>query len=776
MVAPARYGERFGAEALPHGWATARFRGSNGPSFMNGAGSVTLEDQRYMNFNIYFRLASYSTIAAAALALLVAGGIGLWLAAAFAIVTLVAWKLEATRWQLSERAALIIILVALPLFYLDWRFLHFYVGVSAGGGSRVGGSEVTLLAHLILFLSAVKLLQRKGDRDWFFLYLISFFEVLLAAGLSASPAFLATLVIYLLCTLTTIVAFEIQKAGRKVAATQTRLLVPPDSTLFRRFPMRLWRRRYLETRRLPFVSLGLLFLIVVLALPFFLIAPRTASSALKRGGSGVSGVIGFSDNVTLGEIGQLKRNDEIVMHVKIEAGSVAPAAGLRWRGVALDQFTGRGWIKSVDARRFEDKTDDRGFFKLGTTEDVLRLTSQTFFLEPIDTPVLFGASRIVAVQGRLPFVRIDSEGSIQTRPHDQERVVYKVYSDTATPEAAILRSDPLKYPDPATRYLHYPASLDPRIGALAKDVITRAGTRSGYDEAQAIESYLRDNYQYSLDLKAGGPDPLSDFLFRVRSGHCEYFSTAMAVMLRTRGIASRVVNGFLPGEYNEASGAYTVRQSDAHSWVEVYFPQTNSWVTFDPTPPAGRTSRVRTGLAAQLSKYSEALELMWFQYVVGYDKQEQRSLATSLRKDLLEWRQGSSNALDRARGALPALLQPVLISIAGIGALVIFVLVARRIRNFGWRRGLKVWQTGTEPEGFRVDFYERLIRLLERQGLERAPNQTPLEFSASVNLTEARAITNAYNRVRFGAEQLSASERKQIEQLLMQLERNRGGH
>jgi len=75
-----------------------------------------------------------------------------------------------------------------------------------------------------------------------------------------------------------------------------------------------------------------------------------------------------------------------------------------------------------------------------------------------------------------------------------------------------------------------------------------------------------------------------------------------------------------------------------------------------------------------------------------------------------------------------------------------------------------------------VDFYERLIRLLERQGLERAPNQTPLEFSASVNLTEARAITNAYNRVRFGAEQLSASERKQIEQLLMQLERNRGGH
>ena len=115
---------------------------------------------------------------------------------------------------------------------------------------------MTLLAHLISFLSAVKLLQRKGDRDWFFLYLISFFEVLLAAGLSAGPVFLATLVLYLLCALTTIVAFEIQKARRKITATQTRLLVPPDSSLFRRLPRSLWRRRYLETRRLPFVSVG----------------------------------------------------------------------------------------------------------------------------------------------------------------------------------------------------------------------------------------------------------------------------------------------------------------------------------------------------------------------------------------------------------------------------------------------------------------------------------------------------------------------------------------
>jgi transglutaminase-like putative cysteine protease len=514
----------------------------------------------------------------------------------------------------------------------------------------------------------------------------------------------------------------------------------------------------------------LLFLIVVLALPFFLVAPRTASSALKRSGGG-SPLIGFSDNVTLGDIGQLKRNDEIVMHVRVEDANSASMAGLRWRGVALDEFSGRGWGKSIDARRFEDKTDERGFFKLGTTADVTRLTTQTFFLEPIDTPVLFGAPRIVAVQGSLPFVRIDSEGSIQTRPHDDEKVVYKVYSDIAAPGATVLRSDPLDYLVPAARYLQVPGNLDPRIAALAKSVTAQSGSRTGYDKARAIESYLRDSYEYSLDLKAGGPDPLADFLFRVRSGHCEYFSTAMAVMLRTQGIASRVVNGFLPGEYNEAAGAYTVRQSDAHSWVEVYFPQTNSWVTFDPTPPAGRTARVRTGLAAQLSKYSEALELMWFQYVVGYDKQEQYSLAASLRKDLFDLRQSSSAALERARGVLPSVLRPVLLSVVGLSALILLALVARRVRQVGWRRGLKVWRIGTEPESSRVDFYERLVALLERRGMKREPHQTPLEFASSVGINEARAITNSYNRVRFGFERLERHEAEQIEGWLRRIER-----
>src|SRR5207302_5365613 len=145
----------------------------------------------------------------------------------------------------------------------------------------------------------------------------------------------------------------------------------------------------------------------------------TATSALNRCGFVVSGFIGLSDRVALGEIGHLEGNDEIFMHVRVENENVAMPAGLRWRGVALDEFTGRGWRKSAAAEAFEKKESSSGFFQIGTTTDLRHLTTQTFFLEPVDTPVLFGAPRIVAIQGRLPFVRVDSEGAIQTRPHDQ---------------------------------------------------------------------------------------------------------------------------------------------------------------------------------------------------------------------------------------------------------------------------------------------------------------------------------------------------------------------
>src|SRR6476659_3198770 len=230
-----------------------------------------------MKFTTYFRFISYAMIAVAMLALVLAGGLSYGLAMAFLIVMVVSWKLEDKKWQLPERIGLGIVLLSIPLFYLDWQY-------QKSIGEPVERLGVNALAHLIVFLSAVKLLQVKKDRDWVFLYLISFFEVLLAAGLSFSPVFLVTLTLYLLCSVSTIIAFEIQKSKRSLPVTETHLLVPPDSRIFKNVRGGAGKRN-VEAHRLPVVAIILLFLTFVLAVPLFLAAPRSGAAVLTRSGS-----------------------------------------------------------------------------------------------------------------------------------------------------------------------------------------------------------------------------------------------------------------------------------------------------------------------------------------------------------------------------------------------------------------------------------------------------------------------------------------------------------
>ena len=229
--------------------------------------------------------------------------------------------------------------------------------------------------------------------------------------------------------------------------------------------------------RLPLVTAVLLVLIFVLALPLFLVAPRSGVAALSRGVPGLSNFVGFSESVSLGEIGDLKRDDALVMHVRLEGAE--KRRDIRWRGVALDEFTGRGWKKSAAARRTDQKVNDKGMFQLGTTASLNRVTTQTVFLEPIESPVLFAASRALAIQGDFSFLRVDAEGSIQTRRQGFDRIMYKVISDTTEPDPELLRTDVTRYPQTFERYLQLPETIDPRIVGLANAMIVNAHARNG---------------------------------------------------------------------------------------------------------------------------------------------------------------------------------------------------------------------------------------------------------------------------------------------------------
>ncbi|HYP51571.1 MAG TPA: DUF4129 domain-containing protein, partial [Pyrinomonadaceae bacterium] len=237
------------------------------------------------------------------------------------------------------------------------------------------------------------------------------------------------------------------------------------------------------------------------------------------------------------------------------------------------------------------------------------------------------------------------------------------------------------------------------------------------------------------------------------------------------------------------AAAYIVTQAQAHSWVEVYFPATDSWVTFDPTPAAGRNIDNGTGgsiFAAGLGKYLEAAEMFWLQYVVGYDNQEQRSLVRSFRNNIagaqetiinywLALQSVSSEWFVELRGEkgisnkIGAIFKGVLllVTIAGIGFFAF--LGGRHLRRLGFWHIITSWRKSNEPKQI-ILFYERMNRALEKKGMRRNPQKTPLEFATGLAMPEAVKVTEAYHRVRFGKLNLSPNETIEIENWLKNLE------
>ena len=719
-----------------------------------------------MNSERLFKILSYAAVFCGFFALWIAGLFGILGTGLFLAALITGWRLEGTKWQVSERLGTVLIVLALPLYYLLLRAGVFIID---GSDSALPG----ILARLIVTLSAIKILQRKSDRDWIFLYLMSFFEILLAAGISISLMYFASFVVYVFIMVCAIVLFEISKTKR--AVDNARHVEKKDELS-------------LPGRRIPATAVVLIIFIVALATPLFFLLPRVGGAGFGGStGSGANTASGFSDRVVLGGIGTIQQNEDIVMRVRLEGEQPDAGGDIRWRGIALDTFDNKSWRKSRFGYPEKLAKTERDIIQV----DTLRfggkdLVQQTVYLEPINSPVLFALPRPVAVHGPMPFLSRDREGAL-TIPSRGERISYRVISETTVHDPALLRRDNGLYSNEYLRYLQLPDDVDPRIGVLASEVT--ANTRNRLDAAIAVEAYLQTQFGYTLDQKAGGEQPLADFLFNVREGHCEYFATAMAIMLRTQGIAARVVNGFQRGEYNDTANVFVVRQRNAHSWVEVYFPNENVWLTFDPTPFAGRNLTTGSpGIAKQVSNYLEALETFWIQYFVAYDNAEQRSLFTSVRRGIASYGKETSLFLDLARehffawwrevrgdsgltGSISAIGVAIGILAGIVVATLLFVALYRKIvKSTVWLK-LKEKLFGKRGASI-VEFYERMLAILASKGMVRFSHQTPLEFADAIAIPDVISITEKYHRVRFGERMLSDTERERIEQQLTELAEN----
>jgi len=301
-------------------------------------------------------------------------------------------------------------------------------------------------------------------------------------------------------------------------------------------------------------------------------------------------------------------------------------------------------------------------------------------------------------------------------------------------------------------------ALDTRIPQLAQEMT--AGAETEVEKARAIEKHLRHDYGYTLDLLSTPvDDPLAYFLFERKKGHCEYFASAMAVMLRTIGIPSRVVTGFQSGVYNPMTGWQVVRASDAHSWVEAWL-EGRGWTTFDPTlsdPSVGGT-----GLLSRLSLLSDTAEQFWQDWVMSYDLDRQAALASRMQETSRRMR--LPQLVDLTAG-----LRQAASAVLSYGrTLAILMVLALLGIAFGpkaarWWRITAHTQRLERGETERSDatiLYLRLLDALEKRGVQKPPWLTPVEFARVLPASELSALvddaTVAYNQIRFGGHPESA--------------------
>jgi hypothetical protein len=394
-------------------------------------------------------------------------------------------------------------------------------------------------------------------------------------------------------------------------------------------------------------------------------------------------------------------------------------------------------------------------------------------MEPVGSYIFFLASTPVRVQGPYNEVVISNGGSVTKTDGSASIDVYEGEADTTDPSPLVRNSNSRDYP-PGLKmnYLELPPRLDSRIPSLATKITSSSD--SNYTRAKAIEDYLRKNLGYTLDLPGDETDPLAHFLFERKKGHCEYFASSMAIMLRTIGIPSRVVNGFRGGEYNDLNQTYIIRGRDAHSWVEAFFPE-YGWVTFDPTPSVA--AQPGTDVSSRLALYMDALQEMWREWIVNYDFSRQVRLgsaigagASNLQGTLRTWYlRKYRQLLRRVRSMRGAVSSGNMVLICALGlAIIALPFIPRAWRAFSRAKLLKNPQGA--PSTSASLWYGRMLKAMARRGLRKTPAQTPVEFASSIHDPETQknvvVFTEHYERARFAG---SAEDAMRLPELYEEL-------
>jgi hypothetical protein len=607
--------------------------------------------------------------------------------------------------------------------------------------------------HLALFAVVVRMFSLRRERDHVTLAILAFLMVLAAAVLTVDSVFLFSFAVFMMMAVGTFVLMEMRSSGH---AANIQARHSNDSQEHRHLAFALAR-----------VAPALMLMILIGGAVVFFVMPRMSAGYMGAYSFGTDLSSGFSDRVQLGQIGQIQQSSAVVMHIQIDGDSVG-RSDLHWRGVTLARFDGHTWSNRREQFPLQRQSDNT--FKVPRTNAVLpsdatsspareHLIHYRVLMEPIGTNVFFLAPWARSVSGDYRTMGADSGGAVYNLDSQHPINRYEADSDIAAPAPAELRTAGRDYPlQVVATYLRLPP-LDPRVPRLAAQITNSAS--SDFDKAAALENHLRTRFGYTLELpQTVVKDPIANFLFERKQGHCEYFASSMAVMLRTLGIPSRVVNGFRTDEFNDLTGNYVVRAKDAHAWVEAYFPG-YGWQTFDPTP-AGASGTPQGW--NRLALYVDAMASFWRDWVITYDTSHQLALGQAAfsgtrgmwegaRKwaqihyeAMLKWARRSQDRVEHSPGRwaiMGGAIAVILLLLGNLGRIA-------RLLHEKWLHA----HPERSPEQAAAMWYQRMARVLERRGMAKPAAQTPQEFVKRIEDNRLREpvarFTAVYESARFG--------------------------
>lgn len=721
-----------------------------------------------------------------------------WLKLSIAVLVFSSYMGLATTFRYSQMSAIVPLTVILTMPLGEWMDRTFSVYRKVTNVTSVAvllmlpvialqsGLMDTVIA-LFIYIQIYSLGHQKQRQEYYHVILMCFF--LLVAALVMSPSAVMGLVLFffILSGATSLLLTDWR--GQIIESTP----VVPDSRMGGR------SLKHVSAQKTRMASATALLLMAILGMTsvFFIFLPRTQAGLLGRSIPSDVYTTGLSDGIQLDVNGSIANDSSPVMRVQfqdVEEGRYEEEK--YWRSTSMDKYNGNSWARQGLATRRSNGQSLNGFrtvsagFGVNTgvvratlTRDWPEITYEVFVDSyPEGGFPLLSTVRRVAPKNRTRNLRMyweqGGDFTVNLNYRNEMKPYFVATSQLVNPSPEQLRNSDETYMDHMVLG-DYNLLTEHNLNRQSLNLVNQItqGAATAFDKASAIENYLiGPEFEYTRQVPALDPEsPVESFIHDAKAGHCELFASAMALMVRSLDIPARVVSGYRGGDWDESDTSYTITNSMAHLWVEVYFPD-YGWITFDPTPSDADLERTAyQQFMITLARYSFKARIFWLQYVVGFSPTESATFLRDQAFAIIQDFFSSESEEDEGVGKLSwpsgtrgVLFTVFLIALSGTLVLGAYILIRAIRRPSG--RSLSADQAKARK------LYRRLQKVLFKFAVV-GQNETAEELSAGLECfpasvrDELREFVDRYHDARFGARPLSSHESTRFNTLIQNLKR-----